>query len=50
MELTMRTVVMMLILLIATFVFASIMLGWGSQTSSLINEVITPFLDMIVGR
>jgi hypothetical protein len=50
MELTMRTIVVLLILLVATLVFASIILGWGSESNTWLHNFLKPFQDIITGK
>jgi len=50
MELTMRTIVVLIILLIATFVFASIIMGWGTEVGTWLNATLTSFQNMVLPR
>jgi hypothetical protein len=50
MELTLSTVVVLLILLIATLIFASIMLGWGGEATTWLNSTFTPFQNLVLRR
>lgn len=50
MEFTMRTIVVLTILLVATLVFASIMLGWGSEATQWLSAILRPFQDLVLHR
>lgn len=46
MEFTLRTVVIMILLLVAMLVFASLILGWGKDSNDIMNAAINPFRDL----
>lgn len=50
MEFTIRTIVVLTLLLVATLVFAAIMLGWGSEASEWLTAILTPFQDLVLRR
>jgi hypothetical protein len=50
MEFTFKTVVVVVIILVAAFVFASIMLGWSGQTNDIVNATLSPFIDLVLRR
>jgi hypothetical protein len=50
MEFTMRTIVVLLILLAATLVIVSIMFGWGSEARSWFVMVFEPMQNLVLGR
>jgi hypothetical protein len=50
MELTLRVIVVLMLLLIATLVFAAIILGWGSEASKWLSAILEPFKDLVLRR
>lgn len=50
MEFTIRTIVVLTLFLIATLVFAAIMLGWGSEATEWLTAILTPFSDLVLRR
>ena len=49
MELTLRTVVVLIIILVSAVVFVSLILGWGGQAREWFNDIIAPLRDMFFG-
>ena len=49
MEFTLRTMVVLIIILIAAFVFASLILGWGNQANMLFAETFNQLRKLIFG-
>jgi hypothetical protein len=50
MEYTLRTIVVLTLLLVATLVFAAIMLGWGSEVTEWLTAILNPFQDLVLRR
>jgi hypothetical protein len=50
MEFTFKTIVVMALLLIATLVFASIMLGWSGEATEWLTAILSPFQDLVLRR
>lgn len=50
MEFTIRTIVVLTLLLVATLVFAAVMLGWGSESSEWLTAVMSPFQNLVLRR
>jgi hypothetical protein len=50
MELTMRTIVVLVILLLAALIFAAIILGWGNEARYWFSSFIQPFQDLLLGK
>jgi hypothetical protein len=50
MEFTMKTIVVLILLLIATLVLASIMLGWGDEATRWFVLAFEPMQDLVFGR
>ena len=50
MELTMKTVIILVLVLIAGLVFASLILGWGGDLNMWFQAVIKPFEDLTLRK
>ena len=50
MELTLRTIVVMIIILVTAVVLITIILGWGGQANAWFSDVMKPFQDLLLGR
>ena len=50
MEMTLRTIFMIILLLIATLVFAAIIMDWGGDAREWLRLTFEPLSDMILNR
>lgn len=50
MEFTMKTIVIMLLILVVALVCATIILSWSNEANGLLGVVIKPFQDMLTGH
>ncbi len=50
MEFTIRTIVVLTLLLVATLVFAAVMLGWGAEASEWLTAILSPFQELVLRR
>jgi hypothetical protein len=50
MELTFRTIVILIIILVALLVFAGMIMGWGANINSWFNQVFDPLQETVAGR
>jgi hypothetical protein len=50
MELQLRVIVVLLILLIATLIFAAMILGWGGQAQLWFNQTFGDLGTLVLGR
>jgi hypothetical protein len=47
MEFTMRTVIIMILLLVMALVCATILFGWSADANSIFRLVLSPFKDLV---
>lgn len=50
MELTLRTIVVLVVILVTAIVLISIILGWGGNANAWFRDVMKPFENLLLGN